>query len=243
MNRNIKAVLFDFGQTLVDSADGFRTAEKMAKETLFADIFGNQKAHRWDQFVSQYRAVRKAFHDRSNFSRPSIWQSVYERFGRKPKSRQLAAWERTYWETVKSKTRPFPETLQVLDALSRNYRLGLITNTQGQKAEGTHRIALFPQIERFFETIIVAGEGGLPPKPARRAFEAALEAMKILPAEAIYVGDDWRNDICGARDAGLQPVWLKHHSVRRNWPEGNGGVVVINDLRKLIEINRPLKEA
>ena len=28
----IKAIIFDFGQTLVDSADGFRSAEKIAKE-------------------------------------------------------------------------------------------------------------------------------------------------------------------------------------------------------------------
>ena len=31
----IKAVIFDFGQTLVNSADGFRTAEKQAQDKLF----------------------------------------------------------------------------------------------------------------------------------------------------------------------------------------------------------------
>ena len=57
--------------------------------------------------------------------------------------------------------------------------------------------------------------------------------MNILPAEAVYVGDDWRNDVCGARDAGLTPVWLKHHSVGRNWPDGTGKMAAIRDLREL----------
>ncbi len=34
----IKAVLFDFGQTLVDSAHGFRTAEKEAQTRIFSDV-------------------------------------------------------------------------------------------------------------------------------------------------------------------------------------------------------------
>lgn len=236
MKRNIKAVFFDFGQTLVDSADGFRAAEKWAKEALFADIFGSLSAEGWEEFITLYRIVRKAFHDRSQLSRPAIWQAVYEHFGAKFQTRQFGTWENIYWETVKSETKPFPETRQVLEALSKNYRLALVTNTQGQRGKDAHRLTLFPRIERFFEIIIVAGEGGVPPKPARRAFGAALEKMRISPAETVYVGDDWRNDICGARDAGLQPVWLKHHSVRRNWPKVSAGVVVIDDLRKLPEI-------
>lgn len=36
--RLTKAVIFDFGQTLVDSADGFRTAEKEAETRIFEDL-------------------------------------------------------------------------------------------------------------------------------------------------------------------------------------------------------------
>ncbi len=233
MERHIKAVLFDFGQTLVDSAEGFRAAEKTAKEVLYKDICRKIGPVQREAFVSRYREIRKAFHARSQLSRPDIWRAVYEAFGAQEDASGLNTWEQAYWETVKSKTKPFPETREVLAALSQAYRLGLITNTQGQKSSGTHRMALFPSLERFFEVIVVAGEGGVPPKPDRRAFQTALDAMNILPAEAVYVGDDWRNDICGARDAGLRPVWLKHRSVRRNWPDGTGAVVTIGDLREL----------
>ena len=49
-------------------------------------------------------------------------------------------------------------------------------------------------------------------------FRKCLDAMNLAARETVYVGDDWRIDICGARDAGIQPVWLQHHSVKRNWP-------------------------
>jgi HAD superfamily hydrolase (TIGR01549 family) len=211
-----KAILFDFGQTLVNSADGFKAAEKEAKEKLFADL-GSDRVP-WDLFVAEYRKVRKAFHQESNFSRPAIWQAVYQEFACKPDPNQLQEWETHYWEQVKALTIPFPETLDIMGKLSEQYRLGLITNTQGQKNSGTHRITLFPELERFFEVIVVAGEDGIPPKPDPMPFKKCLDAMNLAAKESVYVGDDWRIDICGARDAGIQPMWLQHHSVKRNWP-------------------------
>ncbi len=233
MTGDIEAVLFDFGQTLVDSADGFRTAEKAAKEALFGDMRHRRGGLQWETFVARYREIRKAFHACSRLSRPDIWRAVYEAFGLSADDARLAAWERSYWQTVKANTRLFPETAGVLAELSRVYRLGLVTNTQGERGGGSHRISLFPGIERFFEVIVVAGEGDVPPKPDARAFMAALKAMRLPPERAVYVGDDWRNDVCGASEAGLLPVWLKHRRVRRNWPEGNGSVATIGDLREL----------
>ena len=229
-----KAILFDFGQTLVNSADGFKAAEKEAKEKLFADLGAYRVP--WDLFVAEYRRIRKTFHQASNFSRPAIWQAVYHKFESKPDSDRLQEWESHYWEQVKALTIPFPETLDIMEKLNQQYRLGLITNTQGQKSTGTHRIALFPELEQFFEVIVVAGEGGIPPKPDPMPFRKCLDAMNLAAGEAVYVGDDWRIDICGARDAGLQAVWLQHHSVKRNWPDVERFKPTITSLEGLLHL-------
>jgi FMN phosphatase YigB (HAD superfamily) len=94
----IKAILFDFGQTLVDAANGFRKAEKEAQKRLFADPGLNKK----EDFLATYRRIRKKLHDRSNFSRKSLWQEVYHFYGLKPDTRVLETWETAYWETVKA---------------------------------------------------------------------------------------------------------------------------------------------
>jgi len=230
----LKAVIFDFGQTLVDSADGFRTAEKQAQAKLFANLGLTIR----EDFLTIYRRLRKEFHGRSDFSRNSLWREVFYYYCLAPDSGLLEKWETEYWETVKARTTIFPEAGDVLKSLSARYEVALITNTQGQKTTGTHRISLFPELERFFQVIIVAGEGGTPPKPDPKPFRMCLKKLRILPYEAVYVGDDWRIDICGAKDAGLHAIWLKHHTVRRNWPKVQTSVPVITSLKQLLELEK-----
>jgi putative hydrolase of the HAD superfamily len=225
----IKAVIFDFGQTLVDSADGFRQAEKEAQ----GKIFGHMALSLEEKFLDRYRQIRKAFHDRSNFSRPAMWREVYHDYCLVPDEALLADWEAGYWNTVRTRTLLFPEAMGVLKALHTRFSTALITNTQGQPASGTHRISEFPELEKYFRVILVAGEDGIPAKPDPAPFRLCLQALGVAAAEAVYVGDDWRIDVCGARDAGLKPVWLKHESVKRNWPDVNADVPVITRLDQL----------
>lgn len=228
----VKAILFDFGQTLVDSADGFRKAEKEAETKIFHDL----GLESWPEFLSDYRSLRKDLQTRSIFSRRVLWQEIYLHYNRKQEPEFLLKAERDYWETVASETRPFPEAKAVLQRLSAAFRLALITNTQGQGPWGKHRLSLFPEIEGFFEVVVVAGEAGVPPKPNQEPFLMCLERLGIHPYEAIYVGDDWRIDICGAEEVGIRPVWLKHHSVNRNWPAVETSVPVIHSLEGLLDL-------
>jgi len=228
-----KAVIFDFGQTLVDSADGFRAAEKQAQKKLVANLGLTIQ----EDFMAIYRRLRKEFHGRSDFSRNSLWREVLYYYCVAPEAGRLEKWETEYWETVKIRTTIFPEAAEVLEQLNARYEVALITNTQGQKTTGTHRISLFPELEKFFRVMIVAGENDVPPKPDPKPFRLCLEKLNIEAGQAVYVGDDYRIDICGARDAGLHPIWLKHHTVRRNWPEVQTSVPVITSLKQLLDLD------
>jgi HAD superfamily hydrolase (TIGR01549 family) len=228
----IKAVIFDFGQTLVNSANGFRAAEKEAQAKLFSN-FGLTIQ---EEFLTTYRRLRKELHEQSNFSRKFLFHELYYYYCLSPDEKLLEQWETEYWETVKTNTSLFPEALEVLKDLNERHLVALITNTQGQKTAGTHRISLFPEIEKFFKVIIVAGEGGIPPKPDSEPFRIGLAKLQLKASEAVYVGDDYRIDVCGARGAGLHPIWLKHHSVQRNWPEVQTSVPVITSLGQLLDL-------
>jgi len=230
----IKAVIFDFGQTLVDSADGFRRAEKEAQDKLFKALSLTLK----DKFLENYRRIRKQFHEQSNFSRKSIWNEVYYYHCLTADLDLLERWESEYWDTVKANTKLFPEAEKVLEALNSQYAVALITNTQGQKQVGTHRISQFPELEKNFKAVIVAGEQGIPTKPDPEPFRMCLQELGIEASEAVYVGDDYRIDICGAREAGLHPVWIKHHLVKRNWPDVDTDIPVISSLDKLLELEK-----
>jgi len=229
----IKAVIFDFGQTLVDSAEGFRSAEKQVEKKIFNEL----ALTAWQEFLENYRKIRKQFHEKSSFSRKALWQEVYWYYCRQCDEKLLEKWEHQYWEKVKDSTRLFPETEQVLKILASKYQLALITNTQGQESSDKHRISQLPQLEGFFDTIIIAGESGIPAKPDPAPFLLCLKRLRVSADEAVYIGDDWHIDICGALNASIQPVWLKHHSVRRNQPDVETLVPIISSLDRLLDLD------
>lgn len=227
----IRAFVFDFGQTLVDSASGFRAAEKEAEKKIFSAL----NTGTWEDFLETYRRVRKEFHGRSNFSRKALWAEVCRLAGKETASDLLEQWETEYWDLVKTLTVAFPETTTVLDQLKKKYRLALISNTQGQRRSSQHRLSQFPQLEKYFELIIIAGENGIPPKPAPDPFQLGLEKLGLKPEQAIYIGDDFRIDIGGATAVGMPVVWLQHHSVKRHWPEVVTTVPIICSLEELLD--------
>ena len=232
----IKAIIFDFGQTLVDSSEGFRAAEREAEKVLF-HFLGKIS---WDTFLATYRQLRRDLHEQSNFSRQDLFRGVCKSFNRETETENLVQWENLYWNRVRASTTLFPDTLEILSRLRSSYRLGMITNTQGQSPSVKHRLTAIPELSAFFETIVVAGEGGIPPKPHPHPFRVCLERMKLRPEEALYVGDDWYIDVLGARGAGMRVVWLQHESVRRNWPSGDGGTPIITRLGDLLSIDQLL---
>lgn len=225
-----RAMIFDFGQTLANSADGFRMAEKDAEMAIFASL----NAGSWEDFVGIYRDVRKEFHGRSDFSRRLMWAEVFRRHGVEPKEGALEDLESRYWQTVEDQTLLFPEAVSTIRKLSRRYSLGMVTNTQGQPGGGKHRLSRFPALERHFDSIVVAGEGGIPAKPDPAPFRVSLKELGVSAQEAIFVGDDVRIDIQGANAVGIDPVWIKHYSVSRSWPEVVVQCPVITSLDQLI---------
>ncbi len=229
----IKAVLFDFGQTLVDSADGFRAAEKEAQIRIFNDL----GCISWEEFLVSYRRIREEYHNSSIFSRIAIWQEVYKCCRCQSDILLLEKFEYDYWKKVTAETILFPETERVLEILASRYLLALVTNTQGQRESPEHRFFDIPNLEPMFKVVIIAGESGISPKPDSAPFLLCLEKLGLEPAEAVFVGDDWHIDICGAQNAGIQPIWLKYHTVARTWPDVETSVPVITSLDQLLNLN------
>lgn len=62
-------------------------------------------------------------------------------------------------------------------------------------------------LDRHVDGLVVSEEVGVS-KPAPRIFEVALERAQVTAGEAVMVGDSWRNDVEGARAAGIRAVWF-----------------------------------
>ena len=235
----IEAVIFDFCQTLVDSADGFRAAEKLIQEKIFADLALTD----WDEFLANYRRIRRRRQEDLRFSRKDMWQEVCRCYCRDFDPNVLQQREGEYWLQVSTTTVPFPEAERVLRRLAGEYKLALITNTDTRTDFAREQIDQFPQLKEFFSVIVLAGKGGLPPKPAPAAFTACLDELGVAAERAVYVGDDWRIDICGAAEAGIQPIWIQHQSTPRTYPDVETSAPIITSLEALLDLGGVLSSA
>ena len=115
--------------------------------------------------------------------------------------------------------------------------LGVITN--GLANEQRRKLSVLA-VEAYFEpaAIIVSGECGYA-KPDPRIFRAALTALRVEPAEALYVGDAWENDVIGGLRAGLDVAWLNPDGAERptELPPSRGTLYEVTRLEELLALN------
>ena len=235
----IKAMVFDFVQTLGSAADGYKTAEKKSQKSLF-EIIGNAGIS-WDEYIEDYRKERKEHFDRSDFSRRNVWIKLCLKYKTSVDEVFLTQLEDEYWKIVGSSMRLFPEAVSVLEKLKTKYKLGMVSNSQKDGSTKALDNEEYRKLEVLFDAIVIAGEGDIPAKPDPIPFRIMLEKLGVKGEEAVFVGDDMRIDIEGSKNAGLIPVWLKHYSVERNWPEPSFHVPEINRLEMLLEFDNILK--
>jgi putative hydrolase of the HAD superfamily len=103
--------------------------------------------------------------------------------------------------------RLYPETLSVLQQLRQEgYVVGVISNWDSRLVGILEGLGLMEQLHHVTISAVVGWE-----KPHRAVFQHAVEATSVDPGRALHVGDSLREDIQGAAQAGLQPLWLQRH--------------------------------
>jgi putative hydrolase of the HAD superfamily len=128
-------------------------------------------------------------------------------------------------------------TRRVLRALRPAWRIGVLTNgPPGIQRRKVAALGLAPLVDAvvYAEEIVPGG------KPAREAFEAAVDRLGVPPARCIVVGDDPERDIAGARRAGLRAVRVAHAAGPGALPAGENGADVLTV--RLEAVPRPIEE-
>ena len=106
----------------------------------------------------------------------------------------------------------YDDASPALELLSARYPLVAISNGNADLAK--------TGMDRWFRTGFSApvfGSG----KPHAAIFEAAATSVGVAPGAVLHVGDDAALDVVGARNAGMQAVWLARegvHAATPAWP-------------------------
>jgi len=204
MFSDIKYLFFDLGSTLLDESD-------CDKAVISYSIDGS--AIGFDTFVSSMK------HHASR-NRPA-YKSTLMDFGL-PKAKWDSSLEKLY-----------PDTLKVLDCLSKKYHLAVVANQLPGATERLARFGILP----YFDFIVSSAEFGKA-KPAPDIFIEALALAGCSPKEAVMIGDRLDNDIEPAQKLGMKSIWVKQDFGGLGDPKLLSKMpdAIVNDISELIDL-------
>ncbi len=73
-----------------------------------------------------------------------------------------------------------------------------------------HDVLARLRLASLLDGIVTSAQAGAR-KPAPAVFEQALRIVQVGPEDAIHVGDSLEEDVIGARNAGIEPVFISRH--------------------------------
>lgn len=82
-------------------------------------------------------------------------------------------------------------------------KLGVISNLRDDMRPVVEKLGLSPYLN-----VLLTSEIAGVPKPNPGIFQKACEMAGVAPEEAIYVGDQYQVDVCGARRVGLKAIMI-----------------------------------
>ena len=226
-------ILFDYGQTLINE-ESFDGVKGTAAVLQYA---AKNKYHKSAEEVQAYadclnQELGRFDPERRHLFQVEVPNSMFTKYLYESQGIELSISaeeiDRVFWDAA-SPGRP-TEGIEDFLAMLKEYRIrtGVISNIVYCGKAVTQRINdCIP--ENNFEFIIATSEY-MYRKPNERIFKLALEKADLQPEEVWYIGDNYRCDMIGARNAGLFPVWYigatdvkdePEESVLtiRHWPE------------------------
>ena len=122
-----------------------------------------------------------------------------------------------------------PGTREILDNVAANYKLGVISNSDGRIA----KLFASSDLAGCFLSITDSGQVGHE-KPDRRIFEAALRSLGAAAEKSLYIGDIYSVDYLGAVNAGMHGLLLD--------PAGTYATTPTPRIESLTELQGKLRE-
>lgn len=209
----IRAVLLDLDNTLFD-----HRASARAGLDAFLDHLGTEQS---DKLASSWFQIEQASYNRFLTRELSFQEQRRERLRQflpltglpiPQTDTGLDQLFSIYLRNYEDAWTAFPDAAPALQRLKASgMMVGIITNgNHEQQTLKINRIGLEPLLDHVFSSELTGHA-----KPATEAFLLPCESMGLFPAQAVYVGDNYRVDIEGARNAGLHAIHLDRDAPAR----------------------------
>ena len=239
-SRDIRAVVFDLDNTLLKSKVGARRGLLVAARLISNELKRKGYSYGYTRLFRMLQSIdREMLGWKLRYNRDHWWKTLIKQLGLK---RLHLTWiHKTtlrYWETYAENSPPFKDAELTLKKLkSLGFKLGMVSDSDGTPGMKMKRIRKEP-FHNIFEAIVVAGEDTLRVKPGHEAFRLIAQRLRIMPEKCVYVGDNPRTDIKGAKAVGMTTVIVK-----RRGNHGGNPTYRIGALRELPRLLRHIQQS
>ena len=233
--KDIKAIFFDFDNTLVS----FEEVSVKALEIVARNILNYVKEKypninlNWNELFRSLLETSRKLDEKGIYDRRVWWEEVLNRYNIKAERKNLYEWTQIYW-SIAGNNQPYEDALDIIEYLKRKgFKLGIITNSDGEWGNKRQRLNKFPLIS-YFDVIVIGGENNIKPKPNPQPFIVACEKLNLPVNSCLMIGDDPTKDCLAAKNAGLYSILIDRNN-KAKFTELYADFIVQN-LKKLKEI-------
>ena len=227
----LKAILFDFGGCL--DSDGMHT------RTLYIEVFtkfGVMNTVSREAFQESYsQADKKMIAEKlvlnANLRESNLIQTelilcdleYHDQNLAKPIADEISAIQESF----------FKKNAPTLEALSKKYRLGIISNFTGN----LEIILNEYKLHKYFEHVLDSYHIGFS-KPDIQIFEEALKRFKLPAENCMFIGDNIERDVLPAKSLGMKTVLIHEPKHGRHYNPGPDAYVL--EIRELLDLTQKM---
>ena len=219
----IRAVLFDLYSTLLDvktDDDDPEVYRAVARFLRYRGVVvhGAELREAYAGAMRRQRAGRAELFPEIDVE--AIWLEILqargasEELAREPLGALARALSELHRALSRRRLRLYPDVLPTLEALGARFALGMVSDAQPCFALAELREF---GLDRYFPAPIVSAPRPFR-KPDPRLFREALDALRVAPHEAIFVGNDMFRDIHGSSALGMRTIFFASGAGEQSFP-------------------------
>ena len=227
----IKAVIFDMYQTLVQDPSGqWRSSFESIIVEQGLDATAEELWQGWHKSEEQFRFRR---------TDPSLpFQTYYDAWagGFRAAFEAMGLLGDADAATIRffsdlSRRQPFPDTAEALRQLQGRYRTAVLSN-----ADDGFLLPNLKLLDFEFEKVL-SSEMARCYKPQPELFLEMLNRLSLSPGQTVYVGDRHYEDVHGASSVGMNAVWVDRNDrgLRDDLPPPVHRISTLTELPEIME--------
>ena len=195
-----KAVLWDLDETIYSRRDAARR--------LFLGLFRVcLYTDRGDAFLEEAVSYMMTRVKRNSMIHEDGFRALLQRYPA-DKPYVYADCYDYYYAHMRSYIAPDAQTVEIIQKLkARGLKQAIVTNVVPELLKHQKKKVQTLGIGALLDAVVYSAELGVH-KPDRGIFDHAARLLGVANEECLFVGDDADSDVVGARNAGMEVVWL-----------------------------------